>query len=146
MNKTCEMSKQYAPLVGRALLSLIFILSGWGKITGFSGTAAYMANKGMPMPDVLLVPTIIIELGCGLMLLLGWQARWAALAIFLFIIPTTLIFHPFWVADAGQMQNQINFMKNISIMGGMLYIMAYGSGPFSLGKKDKCGEMMGEKA
>ncbi|MGH8744680.1 MAG: DoxX family protein, partial [Burkholderiales bacterium] len=115
------MTKQYAPLVGRALLSLIFILSGWGKITGFSGTAAYMASVGVPMSEVLLVPAIIIELGGGLMLLLGWKARWAALAIFLFIIPTTLIFHAFWVADAAQMQNQINFMKNLAIMGGMLY-------------------------
>jgi len=139
MNKACEMTKQYAPLVGRALLSSIFILSGWGKITGFSGTAAYMASKGMPMPDVLLVPTIIIELGGGLMLLLGWKARWAALAIFLFVIPTTLIFHAFWAVDAAQVQNQmINFMKNIAIMGGMLYVVAYGSGPCSLDKKDSC--------
>ena len=140
MNKACEMTRQYAPLVGRALLSFIFIISGLGKITGFSATAAYMAGMGMPMPEVLLVPTIIIELGGGLMLLLGWNARWAALAIFLFIIPTTLIFHPFWVDDAAQMQNQINFMKNLGIMGGMLYIMAFGSGPCSLGKMDKCGE------
>ena len=147
MNKACEMTKQYAPLVGRALLSSIFILSGWGKITGFSGTAAYMASKGMPMPDVLLVPTIIIELGGGLMLLLGWKARWAALAIFLFVIPTTLIFHAFWAVDAAQVQNQmINFMKNLAIMGGMLYVVAYGSGPYSLGKKDKCGEKMEEKS
>lgn len=139
MNKACEMTKQYAPLVGRALLSSIFILSGWGKITGFSGTAAYMASKGMPMPDVLLVPTIIIELGGGLMLLLGWKARWAALAIFLFVIPTTLIFHAFWAVDAAQVQNQmINFMKNLAIMGGMLYVVAYGSGPCSLDKKDSC--------
>lgn len=139
MNKACEMTKQYAPLVGRALLSSIFVIAGWGKITGFSGTAAYMASKGMPMPDVLLVPTIIIELGGGLMLLLGWKARWAALAIFLFVIPTTLIFHAFWAVDAAQVQNQmINFMKNLAIMGGMLYVVAYGSGPCSLDKKDSC--------
>ena len=139
MNKACEMTKQYAPLVGRALLSSIFIISGWGKITGFSGTAAYMASKGMPIPDVLLVAAIIIELGGGLMVLLGWKARWAALAIFLFVIPTTLIFHAFWAVDAAQVQNQmINFMKNIAIMGGMLYVVAYGSGPCSLDKKDSC--------
>ncbi|MGH8715329.1 MAG: DoxX family protein [Burkholderiales bacterium] len=146
MNKACEMTKQYAPLIGRILLALIFIISGFGKITAFNSTADYMAGHGLPIPQLLLVATILIELGGGLMIALGWQARWAALAIFLFIIPTTLIFHPFWVADAAQMQNQINFMKNIAIMGGMLYIMAYGSGPFSLGKKDKCGEMMGEKS
>ena len=140
------MTKQYAPLIGRILLALIFIISGFGKITGFAATAGYMAGHGLPMPQVLLIATILIELGGGLMIALGWQARWAALAIFLFIIPTTLIFHPFWVADAAQMQNQINFMKNLAIMGGMLYIMAYGSGPYSLGKKDKCGEKMREKS
>ncbi|MGH8750692.1 MAG: DoxX family protein [Burkholderiales bacterium] len=140
MNKACVMTNQYAPLLGRALLSLIFIASGWGKIMGFSGTAGYMASKGLPIPEVLLVPAIIIELGGGLMLLLGWKARWAALAIFLFMIPVTLIFHAFWAVDPAQAQNQmIHFMKNLAIMGGMLYIMAYGSGPCSLDKNDSCG-------
>jgi putative oxidoreductase len=141
MNKACEMTKRYMPLTGRVLLSLIFIISGWGKLMNFSGTAAYMASMGMPMPHVLLVPAIIIELGGGLMLLLGWKARWAALAIFLFIIPTTLIFHAFWAVDAAQAQNQmIHFMKNITIMGGMFYVMAFGSGPCSIDKKDEHGE------
>ncbi|HWN29985.1 MAG TPA: DoxX family protein [Burkholderiales bacterium] len=146
MNKACEMATQYAPLIGRILLALIFIISGFGKITNFHSTADYMAGQGLPIPQVLLIAAILIELGGGLMIVLGWQARWAALAIFLFIIPTTLIFHAFWIADAAQMQNQINFMKNLAIMGGMLYIMAYGSGPYSLGKKDKCGEKMEEKS
>lgn len=129
----CKMANQYAPLIGRMLLAQIFVISGYGKIGGFAGTAAFMASKGIPIPEVLLVFTIIIELGGGLMLAVGWQARWAALAIFLFIIPTTLIFHPFWAADAAQYQNQlINFMKNLSIMGGMLYVVAFGAGPCSL--------------
>ncbi|HMJ50411.1 MAG TPA: DoxX family protein [Burkholderiales bacterium] len=140
MNKGCEMTKQYGPLIGRILLALLFIIAGLGKITAYQATAGYMAGHGLPIAQVLLVPVILVELGGGLMLLLGWKARWAALALFLFIIPTTLIFHPFWVADAAQMQNQVQFLKNLSIMGGMLYVMAYGSGPFSLGKKDHCGE------
>ncbi|HYA20863.1 MAG TPA: DoxX family protein [Burkholderiales bacterium] len=140
MNKGCEMTKQYGPLIGRILLALLFIVAGLGKITAYQATAGYMAGHGLPIAQVLLVPVILVELGGGLMLLLGWKARWAALALFLFIIPTTLIFHPFWVADAAQMQNQVQFLKNLSIMGGMLYVMAYGSGPFSLGKKDHCGE------
>ncbi|HXZ97449.1 MAG TPA: DoxX family protein [Burkholderiales bacterium] len=140
MDKACEMTKKYAPLIGRILLALIFVIAGFGKITAYNATAGYMAGHGLPFAQVLLVPVIFIEFGGGLMLLLGWKARWAALALFLFIIPTTLIFHPFWIADADQMQNQINFLKNLAIMGGMLYIMAYGSGSFSLGKKDQCGE------
>lgn len=134
MNALDKFAKQYAPLIGRTLLALIFIISGWGKIGGFEKTAAYMAAKGMPITEVLLVGAIIVELGGGILLVLGWQARLAALAIFLFLIPTTLIFHAFWAVDAAQMQNQFNhFFKNLCIMGGMLYIMAYGPGPFSLG-------------
>jgi putative oxidoreductase len=133
MDRLCEAIKQYGPLGGRILLSLMFIISGWGKITGFAGTAGYMASKGMPFSEVLLVGTIIVELGGGLMLLFGWNARIAASAIFLFIIPATLIFHNFWAVDPAQAQGQmIHFMKNVTIMGGMLYVMAFGAGPLSL--------------
>jgi len=133
MDKLCELTKQYGPLAGRILLSLMFIMSGWGKLTAFSGTAGYMASMGMPHPELLLPFAIAIELGGGLMLLVGWKTRFAAAAIFLFIIPTTLIFHNFWAADAANAQNQmIHFMKNVTIMGGMLYVMAFGAGPLSL--------------
>lgn len=128
----CKLLKQFGPLLGRALLSIIFIIAGAKKIFGFAGTAGYMASKGLPMSEVLLVLTIIIELGGGLMILVGWKARWAATAIFLFLIPVTFIFHP--VTDPDQFNA---FMKNLAIMGGMLYIMVYGSGTYSLGS-DGC--------
>ena len=133
------MLKNYLPLIGRILLALIFIFSGFHKIGGFEQTAGYMASKGLPIPQVLLVATIAIELLGGLMILVGWHARVAATAIFLFLIPTTLIFHAFWAvspSDAMALQSQTNnFMKNLAIMGGMLYVVAYGSGPFSLQKQ-----------
>jgi len=132
------MLQQFAPLLGRTLLALIFIFAGYHKIIGFEGTAGYMASQGLPIPQILLVAAIVIELIGGLMILLGWQARLAAAAIFLFLIPTTLVFHAFWTvspSDAMALQNQMNhFMKNLAIMGGMLYIVAYGSAPFSLQK------------
>ncbi|HDH03857.1 MAG TPA: DoxX family protein [Actinobacteria bacterium] len=133
--KLFELARQYGPLIGRLLLANIFITAGFQKILGFSGVAAYMNIKGMPMPEVLLVLTIIIELGGGLCILFGWQARWAALAIFLFLIPTSLIFHPYWTYAEDEMRAQfIQFHKNLAIMGGMLYVIAYGSGPFSVSK------------
>ena len=120
-------------LLGRCLLGLIFILSGSGKITGFAATAGYMASKGLPLPELLLIPTILIELGGGLLLVLGYQTRWAALAIFLFLIPATLIFHNFWAVAADQVRDQqINFEKNLAIMGGMLYVVFTGAGRYSL--------------
>ena len=123
------------PLLGRILLALIFVISGYKKIGGFEQTAAYMTSKELPYAYVLLVLTIIVELGGGILLILGWKARWAAAAFFLFLIPVSLIFHPFWAVDAAQMQNQFNsFFKNLCIMGGMLYIVAYGAGPLSVDK------------
>jgi putative oxidoreductase len=125
-----------AALVGRILLALIFIISGFGKITGYAGTAGYMASKGLPMVGVLLPLTILVELGGGLLIALGWKARWAAAVIFLFIIPVTLVFHNPAGLDAAQAQQQmINLLKNLSIMGGMLGLFAFGPGGFSLDAK-----------
>lgn len=125
----CQLLKQYGPLLGRSLLAMIFIIAGFNKMTGFEETAGYMAGKGLPFTEVLLVLTIIIELGGGLLILIGFQARWAATAIFLFLIPVTVVFHPVW-SDSGQFNS---FFKNLAIMGGMIYIMVFGSGPHSLG-------------
>jgi len=124
---------QYQPwglLAGRLLLAYIFVLSGYSKIGGFAGTAKYMAAKGMVMVEPLLVGAIIVELIGGLMLAVGWKARWAAWALFLFIIPTTVIFHPAWSAPGEMVQLQ----KNLAIMGGMLYVAFMGAGKLSLDK------------
>lgn len=120
-------------LVGRALMALIFIGSGFSKITGFADTAASMAGKGIPVVEVLLPLVILIELGGGLLLALGYKARFAALAIFLFLIPATLIFHDFWAVEPEQFKMQlIQFQKNLAIMGGMLYVVCAGPGRMSL--------------
>jgi putative oxidoreductase len=124
---------KFGPVVGRFLIALIFVLSGVAKIGGFAQTAGFMASKGLPIVEVLLVLSIIIEIGAALMLIVGWQARLGAAALFLWMIPVTLVFHNFWAAPAAQLQNEIAmFMKNIAMMGGLLYIMTYGSGRFSV--------------
>lgn len=127
---------QFAPLIGRIVIAQIFLLSGLSKIGNFSGTAGYMASKGMPMVEVLLVLTIIIEVGGALMILLGWKARIGAIVLFLWMIPVTLIFHNFWAVPVDQkMVQQIMFQKNLAMIGAMLYIFAFGSGAYSL-KRD----------
>ena len=133
MNPTYE---NLAAFVGRIFLALIFVVSGVGKITGYAGTAAYMASKGLPLVEILLPLTIAVELGGGLLLALGWKARWAAAALFLFLIPTTLIFHQFWGIEPKLAHMQkIHFLKNVAIMGGMLMVLAIGAGAWSVDRK-----------
>lgn len=142
MKGACKWVQQYGPLIGRLLLANLFIVAGFKKITGFAGTAGYMAAK-MPSLDpnlikIMLVLTIAIELGGGLMILVGWQARWIATIIFLWMIPVTYLFHAYWGLPPDQMQMQfIQFQKNLAIMGALLLIVAQGSGPYSLGR-DNC--------
>jgi len=126
---------KFGPLLGRLLLTVIFILAGIGKITDFAGNAHLLVARGLPMANVLLAVAIIVELGGALLILIGWQARWAAMALFLFVIVVTLIFHPFWSFEgAAAVQNFRDFFKNIAILGGLMYVMVHGSGPLSLGK------------
>jgi putative oxidoreductase len=133
MNALCNMMKSYGPIVGRILLAFIFVHSGWGKLGGFEKTAGTIAAKGLPLPEVAAAGAIAVELIGGILLIIGWQARWAALALLLFLIPATLIFHNFWTFEGAQFtQQQIQFMKNLCIMGGMLYVMAFGAGPLSV--------------
>ncbi len=115
-------------VIGRILMGIIFVESGFGKIMDFDGTAAYMAAKGMPMVSLLLLGAIAAEIGGGLSLILGFRARLGALALFLFMIPTTLIFHKFWGLEAAEnAMQQIQFLKNLSVMGGLLVV--FSSGP-----------------
>ena len=118
------MDSKWLLAVGRVLLSLIFILSGLGKIPHFHDVAGMMAGKGIPLAGVALAITLLIEIGGGLLLLTGFKAKYAALVIFLWLIPVTLVFHHFWGIPAEQQQDQmVNFLKNVAIMGGLLIVM-----------------------
>ena len=123
-------------LIGRILLALIFVNAGFHKIGGFEGTVGAIASKGLPMPQVLAALTVALELLGGILLIAGYKVRWVAIAFVLWLIPTTFLFHKFWGIDAAQVQNQMNhFMKNVSIMGGMLLLVAFGPGALSVDKK-----------
>jgi len=130
--------KRFGPLAGRILIAVIFVFAGFGKLTGLDGTAGYIASKGLPIPYVLAVAAMIVELGGGVLLVLGFKTRWVAAALLLFTAATALFFHNFWALPADQVQNQmIHFMKNISMVGGLLYVVVYGSGPLSIDGDDK---------
>ncbi len=125
--------KDVAALVGRILLAFMFVLAGYGKIKGYDGTAGFMASAGLPMVAVLLPLTILVELGGGIALVIGWKARWVALALAIFTLLASLVFHNFWAMTPDKvMVNTLLFQKNMAIIGGMLMVVAFGPGRFSV--------------
>lgn len=135
MKKYLDQYQPWGLLAGRILLAYIFVLSGYGKITNFAGTAGYMAKYGMPMVEFFLVCAIVLELAGSLMLAVGWKARWGALALIVFTVPTTLIFHAYWAVPPEQAYGQmIQFQKNLAILGGLLFALFSGPGRLSLDK------------
>jgi len=128
----CEHLKSFAWLAGRILLSLIFLLSGAMKVMNWSATADQMTAEGMVAVPFFLFGAIAFELVGGFALLFGCKTRLGALALLVFLIPVTLIFHDFWTYEGQAMQNQMqHFMKNVTIMGGLLTLAAAGAGPIS---------------
>jgi len=120
-------------LIGRVLLALLFIPAGFSKIGGFAKTADYIASKGVPFQELAAAAAIGVELGLGLLLLIGWQTRWAALGIAFFTVVITFIFHNFWAVPAEQvMAQQQSFFKNIAVVGGLLTVAAWGAGAWSV--------------
>ena len=121
-------------VIGRVLLSAIFLLSAVGnKIPNFQQVAQYMASAGVPAPELMLAGAIAFLLVGSLSVILGFQARLGAGMLIVFLVLATYYFHPFWrLEGVEQMQQNIQFMKNLSIAGAMLFIVANGSGPMSL--------------
>ena len=127
-------------LIGRVLLALMFVLSGFGKLTGIEGTAGYIASAGLPMATALAVIVGLLEFFGGLALMVGFHARWAALALGLFTLLASLLFHNFWAMPADQaFMQQLMFMKNLSIAGGMFFVAALGAGSLSLDARRAAG-------
>ena len=128
--------KDVAALVGRVLLALMFVWAGYGKITGYAGTAGWMSSSGMPMVGLLLPLAILIELGGGIALIVGFKARWVALALAGFTLVASLIFHNFWAMTGDAvMTNTLFFYKNVAVIGGMLMVFAFGPGRFSVDRE-----------
>ena len=120
-------------LVARILLALMFVSAGFSKIGGFEGTAGYIASKGLPLPQLGAAIAIVVELAGGIMLIVGWKARWAALAIAVFTAAATVIFHNYWaMSGADAFTQRLMFWKNVSVIGGLLAVYAFGPGRWSI--------------
>jgi putative oxidoreductase len=123
-------------LIGRILMAAIFVSSGFQKLGAFAGTAGYIASRGLPLPEVGAVIAIVVEIGAGLALILGFKARWAALALAIFTVAATFLFHNFWTYPADQQFMQmLMFWKNLAMTGGLLFVFAFGAGGWSLDGK-----------
>lgn len=116
-------------LVGRVLLSVIFITSGWGKIGAIAGTQGYMEMMGVP--GILIYPTILVEVVGGLFVLVGYQTRVAAVLLAGFSLVSGFLFH----FDPSNQMEMISFMKNVTIAGGFLVLVAHGAGKISVDAK-----------
>jgi putative oxidoreductase len=119
---------RWLTFAGRVLLSLIFIISGLGKVAAPDATIGYISSVGAPFPEVAYAVALVVELGLGLALLLGFKAKFAAAGIAIFTLAAALLFH----TDFSNQIQLVMFMKNFTIIGGLLLIVAYGAGGFSL--------------
>ncbi len=116
-----------APALGRVLMCIVFIAAGLGKLADPAGTMGYIASKGLPLPEVAYAGAVAVELGGGVLLLVGLLTRWVALVLALFCLVTAFVFHGF-----GDMNNQIHAMKNFAMAGGFLFVFANGAGAWSV--------------
>jgi len=121
------------PALGRVLLALIFVLAGIRKLGTIAATTATMANHGIPHSDMLVWGVVALELGGGLALMAGFLARLMALLFFFYLIALVVLFHPYWAAAANEFAAQrAEFYGHLSMMGGMLFVVAFGAGPYSI--------------
>ena len=122
---------KWEQLLGRIALGAIFVISALGKLANWSGTAGYAASKGVG--GVALAVATALELLGGISVIVGYKTRWGALALLVFLVPVTLVFHHFWGLPADQQQQQIvEFLKNLGLAGGLLLVLAHGAGAYSV--------------
>jgi putative oxidoreductase len=121
-------SLRFAPLLGRILIAILFVPAGFSKLTGFQGAVGYAESAGMPIPALGIAAAIAIELGGGLLLLVGYKTRWVAAAMALFSVVAAIFFH----RDFADQMQMINFQKNLAIAGGLLAFVYFGAGPLSV--------------
>jgi len=120
---------KYLNSFSRALIAVIFIVSGFGKVTEFHQMVAMAGSAGLPLPTISIAIAALIEICAGLSLLFGWQVRWDSLALLVFLIPATLVFHASHLGDPAQARTQmVEVLKNLAIMGGLLKFYVDSSG------------------
>lgn len=133
MSRSAQTSQNALLLAARVLFVVMFLPAGLGKLTGFSGTVAYITAAGLPLPAVGAALALVVEIVGSLALLAGFGTRVAALVLAAFTLAASVFFHPYWAVPADQAYvTQLLFFKNIAIVGGLLALAAHGAGRWSL--------------
>ena len=127
------------PLVGRLLIATIFLVSAFGKLSAPGATQGYIASVGLPAPLLSYLAALAIELGGGLMLVLGYRTRLAALGLAAFSVISAIVFHH----ALGDQNQMFHFLKNIAMAGGLLQVVAFGPGAFSLDSRRQASPAIG---
>lgn len=131
-----DRSKDEVLLLARLLLAALFVIFGWGKLTGFSGTVALMATLNLPVPTIAAVVVVVMEFFVGIAIVIGFYTRPLAVLLALYTLATAFIGHHYWtLPDAERVANMINFYKNISIVGGLLLLGITGAGKYSIDRR-----------
>jgi putative oxidoreductase len=131
-----ENQKDAGILVARILMMVLFVMFGWSKLTGFSGTVAYMTSAGAPIPELSAIIAVVMEFVVGIALVVGFYTRPLALLLGIYTLATAIIGHHYWnMTGAEQYVNMINFYKNVSIMGGLFLLSITGPGKYSLDRR-----------
>lgn len=134
-NQATLVINDFLLLAARVLLAVMFVSAGWSKIGGFEGTVGYINSVGLPFAELAAVGTIALEIMAGLAIIAGFQIRWAALALAGFTLLAAILFHNYWAMPAEQAyMQQLMFMKNLSIAGGLLALSVVGAGKYSMQK------------
>jgi putative oxidoreductase len=123
-------------LIARLAISSLFIVAGLRKAMAFAGTVGYFTKLGFPMPELMVGLAIAIEVGGGILLIIGFKTRWVALALMVLTLVATFMAHRFWEVDPAQYGNQLNhFLKNIAIAGSLILVATIGAGAISADRR-----------
>jgi putative oxidoreductase len=127
------MMQSQALLAGRVLIGLLFLVPGVRITMSLPGTVAYFSKLNFPAPELMVWLAITIEIGGAALLIVGWKTRWVSSLLAVFVLVATATAHRFWEFEGTQYENQLHhFLKNLAIIGGLLYVIAFGPGAMSV--------------
>jgi putative oxidoreductase len=120
-------------LIGRILIGSLFLVEGIRQVVFCAGSVGYFNKLGFPVPEAMVWLSIIIHIAGGILLIVGWKAQWTSWVLLLLVVIATAMGHRFWQFDAAQYGNQLDhFLKNLAIIGGLLYVITLGAGAMSV--------------